>query len=131
MVYPALQNAIMDEIFKVLSSPGTNILMMPKWVSSVCANTVAGCKLREFALDMLHYCMTTRPEKYKTGPVNPKPEWRYPEQLQELMENAEIALAMLWRSIDHKGEEMMRPTDVGGCVYHVHDDGKECGEEAT
>lgn len=57
---PELQNALMDTLCPGMWGPA-----VPSFVTLVWKYTFEGSKLREFALDYLHYCLVMKPELYK------------------------------------------------------------------
>jgi hypothetical protein len=108
-----LQNALVDKFRatckKAMINPGT--------VTWIWAHTPEGCKLREISLDQLHFEILRSPSKYKNT-----------EQFKKLMKtDGELVTEMYWKSV-HQKETATRknPAFLTGCVYHIHEDGKNC-----
>jgi hypothetical protein len=117
---PDLQNAIMDRILQIFRDAEAGFLLAsPAWVHMVWKETLEGCMLRGFAMDYLHYSLSRNPVPYDR-PSQPRLEFLKAE-LEELMEDREIALELLWMFAYQGTRRVPDPTTYPDISWHVLD----------
>jgi hypothetical protein len=108
-----LQNALVDRYRAICKIAVINVTS----VTWIWAHTPEDCKLREMSLDQLHFEILKSPSAYKNA-----------DHFKELMKTGgKLVTEMYWKSV-HQKETVTRenPAFLTGCVYHVHEDGKQC-----
>lgn len=121
-----LQNALMDRLRAKLDKGfKAHKIASPDWVSDVWRDTMDGSKLRKLGLDYLHYCLVTKLDAYQ--PRSDKVQ-ALPLQMRKFMDDGELGHALVLRFAEQGDLTIQSPMGVVGCVYHVHENGKKCGE---
>ncbi len=114
-----LQNAIID-LFRMFVAPEPHIAA---WIWDTVPED---CPFRELVLDRLHYSIAKFPEMYRTPADGSTPD-KYAQQLQEILEDGgKLAIALFWRFVEYGQPDLMPPSRLPCCVYHLHHDGKKC-----
>ncbi len=84
--------------------------------------TVDGCQFRKLILDQLYHDLDKYREDYKTN-------WAADSldgNIAELMKNEALVFALIRRLSERNRARPPNPSELKGCVYHVHEDGDMC-----
>ena len=114
-----LQNAIID-LFRTFAAPEP---CKAAWIWDTVAED---CPFRELVLNRLHFSIATMPHLYWM-PSDGSTPYDYAQQLQEILKGGgSLATAFFWRFFERGNIDLVPPSTLTGCVFHLHDDGKKC-----
>ncbi|KAK4938667.1 hypothetical protein LTR10_020935 [Elasticomyces elasticus] len=118
---PELQDTIIERI----RSQADSRMMHVDWLKHVWKYTEEGSKLRQSAVDKLHYDLAAKSQRFKDT------EGKYSADLEMLLDCFDpVVRALLCKFVDqvNKGRKkyLPDPENPTDCVYHVHKEGGRC-----